>query len=47
MNPIAAVSMRAGIAVVTLDAPPVNAMTRDLRAAVKEAFESLQGRGDA
>ncbi len=46
MSEIATLTRDGNVAVVTLDAPPVNAMTRELRAALKSAFESLRGRSD-
>ncbi|MDR2239377.1 MAG: enoyl-CoA hydratase/isomerase family protein [Zoogloeaceae bacterium] len=49
MNQLVNVSMQdgaAGIAVVTVDHPPVNTLSRDVRAGLKAAFESLRGRAD-
>jgi len=46
MSSIATLTQQGDVAVVTLDAPPVNAMTRELRAALKSSFESLRGRSD-
>ena len=42
MSDLATTSLHGDVAVVTLDAPPVNAMTRDLRAAMKSSFEALR-----
>jgi 3-hydroxyacyl-CoA dehydrogenase len=39
--------MQGEIAVVTVDSPPVNTLSRDVRAGLKECFESLRGRADA
>ncbi len=46
MAEIATIHLDGDVAVVTLDAPPVNAMTRELRAGLKAAFESLRARSD-
>ena len=43
---IATTTFDGDVAVVTLDAPPVNTMTRELRAALKDAFLALRGRTD-
>ncbi len=46
MTEIATVKLDGEIAVVTVDSPPVNTMTRELRAGLKSAFESLRQRSD-
>ncbi len=40
------VSMQGEVAVVTVDSPPVNTLTREVRAGLKAAFVSLRGRSD-
>jgi 3-hydroxyacyl-CoA dehydrogenase len=37
------VSMQGDIAVVTVDSPPVNTLTREVRAGLQAAFASLRG----
>ncbi|MBI4988996.1 MAG: enoyl-CoA hydratase/isomerase family protein [Rhodocyclales bacterium] len=46
MSEVVRVSMQGEIAVVTVDSPPVNTLSRDVRAGLKECFESLRGRAD-
>ena len=46
MSEVVNVSMQGEIAVVTVDSPPVNTLSRDVRAGLKECFESLRGRAD-
>jgi len=46
MNELVSVSMQDGIAVVTVDSPPVNTLSRDVRAGLKTAFESLRGKAE-
>lgn len=43
MSEVVNVSMQGDIAVVTVDSPPVNTLSRDVRAGLKAAFESLRG----
>ena len=43
MSEVVNVSMQGEIAVVTVDSPPVNTLSRDVRAGLKAAFESLRG----
>ena len=40
------VSMQSEVAVVTVDSPPVNTLSREVRAGLKACFESLRGRAD-
>ncbi len=42
MSEVVNVSMQEGIAVVTVDSPPVNTLSREVRAGLKSAFESLR-----
>jgi 3-hydroxyacyl-CoA dehydrogenase len=42
MSEVVNVSMQGEIAVVTVDSPPVNTLSRDVRAGLKSAFESLR-----
>jgi 3-hydroxyacyl-CoA dehydrogenase len=44
MSEPVSVSMQGEIAVVTVDSPPVNTLSREVRAGLKAAFESLRGR---
>ncbi len=44
MSEVVKVSMQGGIAVVTVDSPPVNTLSREVRAGLKSAFESLRGK---
>lgn len=44
MSEVVNVSMQGAIAVVTVDSPPVNTLSRDVRAGLKAAFESLRGK---
>ena len=44
MSEVVNVSMQGEIAVVTVDSPPVNTLSRDVRAGLKECFASLRGR---
>ena len=46
MSPVASTAVHGDVAVVTIDAPPVNAMTRELRAGLKSSFEALRGNPD-
>jgi len=46
MSEIATTTLHGDIAVVTIDAPPVNAMTREVRAGLKASFEALRGKPD-
>ena len=46
MSEVVQVSMQGEIAVVTVDSPPVNTLSREVRAGLKECFESLRGRAD-
>lgn len=43
MSEVVNVSMQDDIAVVTVDSPPVNTLSREVRAGLKAAFESLRG----
>jgi 3-hydroxyacyl-CoA dehydrogenase len=43
MSELVNVSMQGDIAVVTVDSPPVNTLSREVRAGLKAAFESLRG----
>jgi len=43
MSEVVNVSMQGEIAVVTVDSPPVNTLSREVRAGLKAAFESLRG----
>ncbi|GMU49943.1 MAG: crotonase [Candidatus Desulfobacillus denitrificans] len=47
MSELVSVSMQGEVAVVTVDSPPVNTLTREVRAGLKAAFESLRGRAGA
>jgi 3-hydroxyacyl-CoA dehydrogenase len=47
MSELVSVSMQGDIAVVTVDSPPVNTLSRDVRAGLKAAFESLRGNAAA
>jgi 3-hydroxyacyl-CoA dehydrogenase len=42
MSETASISMLDGIAVVTVDSPPVNTLSRDVRAGLKASFETLR-----
>ena len=44
MSQIANVSMQGEVAVVTVDSPPVNTLSRDVRAGLKDSFTALRGR---
>jgi len=44
MSELVSVSMQGEVAVVTVDSPPVNTLTREVRAGLEAAFESLRGR---
>jgi len=44
MSELVSVSMQGEIAVVTVDSPPVNTLTREVRAGLKAAFEFLRGK---
>jgi 3-hydroxyacyl-CoA dehydrogenase len=46
MADVVSVSINDGIAVVTVDSPPVNAMNQAVRAGLKKAFEELRGKKD-
>ncbi len=46
MSEVVTTSIDGSIAVVTVDSPPVNTLTREVRAGLKTAFESLRGRAD-
>lgn len=46
MSEVVNVSMQEGIAVVTVDSPPVNTLSREVRAGLKAAFESLRGNAE-
>jgi 3-hydroxyacyl-CoA dehydrogenase len=46
MSEVVNVSMQGEVAVVTVDSPPVNTLSREVRAGLKAAFESLRGRPD-
>jgi len=43
MSDIASTTLDGQVAVVTIDSPPVNTMTREVRAGLKSAFEALRG----
>ncbi|MBI5920994.1 MAG: enoyl-CoA hydratase/isomerase family protein [Betaproteobacteria bacterium] len=43
MSEVVSYSIKSGIAVVTVDSPPVNTMTRDVRVGLKKCFEALRG----
>jgi len=43
MSDVVSTHRHGDIAVVTIDAPPVNTMTRDVRAGLKSSFEALRG----
>ncbi|MDT3734770.1 MAG: 3-hydroxyacyl-CoA dehydrogenase NAD-binding domain-containing protein [Denitratisoma sp.] len=47
MSELVSVSMQGDIAVVTVDSPPVNTLSRDVRAGLKAAFASLRGNAAA
>ena len=44
MSELVSVSMQGEVAVVTVDSPPVNTLTREVRAGLKAAFEFLRGK---
>jgi len=44
MSEIASTTLHGDVAVVTIDSPPVNTMTREVRAALKTSFEALRGK---
>jgi len=46
MSEVVNVSMQGEIAVVTVDSPPVNTLSREVRAGLKAAFESLRGKSN-
>ena len=46
MSEIVSYTVRGDIAVVTVDNPPVNTMTREVRAGLKQSFEVLRGNRD-
>ena len=46
MSEVVNVSMQGEIAVVTVDSPPVNTLSREVRAGLKAAFETLRGRAE-
>ncbi len=46
MSEVVTHSIEDGIAVVTVDSPPVNTLTREVRAGLKKSFEALRGRAD-
>src|SRR5207342_1804682 len=46
MGEIVSYSVVDGVAVVTIDNPPVNAMDRGVRAGLQKAFSDLKGRPD-
>ncbi len=46
MNEVVNVSLQNEIALVTVDNPPVNTLTREVRAGLLSAFESLRGRAE-
>ena len=43
MSEVVNVSMQGEVAVVTVDSPPVNTLTREVRAGLKKSFEALRG----
>ena len=43
MSDIASTTHHGDVAVVTIDSPPVNTMTREVRAGLKSSFEALRG----
>ena len=43
MSEVVNVSMQGDIAIVTVDSPPVNTLSREVRAGLKAAFASLRG----
>jgi 3-hydroxyacyl-CoA dehydrogenase len=43
MNQVATTTLHGDVAVVSIDAPPVNTMTREVRAGLKASFEALRG----
>ncbi|MCC6656971.1 MAG: 3-hydroxyacyl-CoA dehydrogenase, partial [Rhodocyclaceae bacterium] len=43
MSEVVNVSMQGEVAVVTVDSPPVNTLTREGRAGLKKSFEALRG----
>ncbi|MCZ2174165.1 MAG: enoyl-CoA hydratase/isomerase family protein [Burkholderiales bacterium] len=47
MSELVSVSMQGEVAVVTVDSPPVNTLTREVRAGLKAAFEFLRDRAGA
>ncbi|MBZ0144596.1 MAG: enoyl-CoA hydratase/isomerase family protein [Rhodocyclaceae bacterium] len=46
MSEVVSIAMQGEVAVVTVDSPPVNTLSREVRAGLKAAFESLRGRSD-
>ena len=46
MSELVSVSVQGDIAVVAVDSPPVNTLSRDVRAGLKECFEALRGKPD-
>ncbi len=44
MSEVASTTLHGEVAVVTIDSPPVNTMTREVRAALKSSFEALRGK---
>ena len=46
MSEPVSISMQGDIAVVTVDSPPVNTLSREVRAGLKECFEALRGRAE-
>ncbi len=46
MSEVASTTLHGNVAVVTIDAPPVNTMTREVRAGLKSSFEALRGNGE-
>ena len=43
MSEVAVTTFQGDVAIVTIDAPPVNTMTREVRAGLKSSFEGLRG----
>ncbi|MCL4680077.1 MAG: enoyl-CoA hydratase/isomerase family protein [Rhodocyclaceae bacterium] len=46
MSEVVSIAMQGEVAVVTVDSPPVNTLSREVRAGLKAAFESLRGKPD-